>query len=410
MIDLVGWIMIGFCIAWGTQAVLSVIAQRKLAQRAAKPQTDRFSDYRPPAALIVPFKGVEPALEGNLKGLLTQQYPDYRVLMVVEDEADPAYPLLQEAIKQHPGCKAEVVISGESGPTEGQKIHNQLTALRQLLKEDAGEEVWVFADSDAVPGPEWLGELIGPLGQERTAVTTGFRWLIPEPPPGRTAAPFWAKVTSIINSSTTGLLRRDSFTHAWGGSMAMTVKTAKEGDLLGVFHGAICDDYQVTLMCRALKRRVYFVPECLVASPIDYGFKAMCNFAYRQYFLTRLHVPSLFVTIIAINALYLLGLASAISLIALGFGREHTLFAIGVMALVFITNQLRASYRRRVVHHTLGPATAEQLKPTFLLERWTTPVWLGINLLLLVRTAFGRTFNWRGIRYYMKAPQDIRRL
>jgi len=430
MNDLFGWILIGLCIAWGAQAVLAVVAQRKLAESAKSPQTERFAAYRPAAAMIVPFKGVEPALKANLQGLLTQNYPDYRVLLIVENEADPAYPVLREAIEQHPNRKADILFAGVAGTNEGQKVHNLITAVEKLKQENAGEEVWVFADSDAVPGPDWLAELVGPLCQDRTAVTTGFRWLIPqahrtdsnrtpanagpEPPggegPGIPPTSFWSKIASILNSSTTGFIRRDAFTHAWGGSMAMRVTTANEADLLSRWHGAISDDYQVTRMCRDLDRRVYFVPECLVPSPVDYDLKGLCNFAYRQYVITRIHAPKVFLAALFINALYFLGLAAAGTVLVRHQSQDHINFAIGTFILVFLANQLRATYRHLAVKRTLGQNAFTQLKPTFTLERWTTPLWLGINLLLLLRATLGKTISWRNIRYRINAPQNIQRL
>jgi ceramide glucosyltransferase len=410
MSDPLGWILLILCSGWGAQSVLAVIAQRKLAQRAALPQTERYDFYRPPAVLIVPFKGVEPALKQTLHGLFTQDYPDYRLLLIVENENDDAYPVLREAIEQHPNRKAEVLFAGVANDNEGQKVHNLIAAIEKLQRDNAGEAVWVFADSDAVPGPNWMGELVGPLAQDRTAVTTGFRWLIPEPKPGQKETPFWAKIASILNSSTTGFIRRERYTHAWGGSMAMRVSTAQEGGLLSLWRGAISDDYQVTRMCKNLGRRVHFVPECLVASPVDYDFKGLCNFAYRQYVITRIHAPAVFAAALFVNAYYFIGLAAAIAVLIRHEDRNHTLFALGVFALVFIMNQVRAGLRRRVVRLTLGPDAVKQLKTTFTLERWTTPLWLGTNLLLLLRASIGRTIAWRNIRYRIDGPQRIRKL
>lgn len=410
MNDPLGWILLTLCTAWGAQSVLAVLAQRKLAERAKRPQTERYDFYRPAAVLIVPFKGIEPALRGNLQGLFTQDYPDYRLLLIVEDASDPAYPLLREAIEQHPERKAEVLFAGVASENEGQKVHNLIAAVEKLQRDNAGEVIWVFADSDAVPGPAWMGELVGPLAQDRTAVTTGFRWLIPEPKPGQNHTPFWAKIASILNSSTTGFIRRERYTHAWGGSMAMRVSTAREGDLLGHWRGAISDDYQVTRMCKSLGRRVHFVPECLVASPVDYDFKGLCNFAFRQYVITRIHAPAVFAAALFINAFYFVGLAAAVTTLIVQPSRDHVNFAIGTFILVFIMNQVRASYRRRVVQLTLGPDAVEQLKPTFTLERWATPLWLGANLLLLLRASIGKTITWRNIRYRIDGPQQIRRL
>ncbi len=410
MNDFVGWTLIGLCIAWGAQAVLAMVAQRKLAKQAKNPQTERFAAYRPTAALIVPFKGVEPALQGNLQSLFTQDYPDYRVMLVVEDESDTAYPLLVDAMAQHPGRQADIVFAGVAGPNEGQKVHNLLAALEKLKQDDAGEEVWVFADSDAVPGANWMSELVGPLLQDRTAVTTGFRWLIPQAAEGADAPSFASKIASILNSSTTGMIRNESFTHAWGGSMAMRVSTAVEADLVGRWRGAISDDYQVTRMCRELGRRVYFVPECLVASPVDYDFSGLRDFAYRQYVITRIHAPFVFLAALFINSLYFLGIASALTLLIQASTRHHVHFAIGVFVLVFVANQVRAGFRRSVVRAALGEEVANQLQATLILDRWATPVWLGINWVLLVRAIFGRTIWWRDIRYRMNGPQDIERL
>ncbi len=410
MHDPIAWILLTLSTAWAVQALLAVIAQHKLAHRAARPQTQRYAGYRPPAVVIVPFKGVEPALRENLRGLFTQDYPDYRLMLIVESEDDPACPFLREAIEDHPNRQAELLVAGPADPDEGQKIHNLLAAVRKLKQDDAGETVWVFADSDAVPGPHWLGELVGPLAQERTAVTTGFRWLVPESRDGTSPPPFWARIASIINSSATGFIRREQYTHAWGGSMAMRVTTAEQSDLIGRWQGAISDDYQVTRMARDLERRVYFVPECLVASPVDYNLKELLNFAFRQYLITRVYAPGVYYGALLIHALYFAGLASTIALLFRSEPEFARAYAVGVLIWVFIANQVRATLRHRVVRLTLGPDVVRKLKPTFTLERWTTPLWLGINLLLLASALFGRTITWRGIRYRLDGPQSIRRL
>ncbi len=410
MNELVGWILLGLTVAWAVQAAYAAVAQFKLVDTVTHSQSKRYSGYRPKAALIVPFKGVEPALRSNLHGLFTQDYPDYHLLLIVEDEQDEAYPLLLEAIAEHPQRRATIITAGAAGPNEGQKVHNLIAAVEHLQQAQLGEEAWVFADSDAVPGPAWLGELVGPLCQDRTAVTTGFRWLVPVSKPGQTEVNFAAKIASILNSSTAALIRRERYTHAWGGSMAMRAATAQQADLIGHWRGAISDDYQVTRMARELGKRIYFVPECLVASPVDYDMSGLLDFAYRQYLITRIHAPLVFILAVLINALYFAGMTSAAVLLIAPNNAHERYIAIGAFLLVFTSNQVRATLRQKAVRVTLGPQVVKQLNPTFKLERWTTPLWLGINLLLLLRAAFGRTITWRSIRYRIKGPQNIQRL
>ncbi len=42
-----------------------------------------------------------------------------------------------------------------------------------------------------------------------------------------------------------------------------------------------------------------------------------------------------------------------------------------------------------------------------LLDRWATPLWMGLHWLFIVRSAFGRVMVWRGIRYRVDAPQRV---
>ncbi len=112
----------------------------------------------------------------------------------------------------------------------------------------------------------------------------------------------------------------------------------------------------------------------------------------------------------AINSLYFLGLTSAIALLFIHRSALQWQVAAAAFITVFLANQIRASYRKRVVLRTLGKETHDKLKPTFTLERWATPIWFGINLLLLLRASFGTIITWRNIRYRINAPQDIQRL
>jgi hypothetical protein len=52
----------------------------------------------PLAAVILPLRGADPSLIPSLRGLLRQRYPTYSVHIVVDDEADPAWSIVQTAL------------------------------------------------------------------------------------------------------------------------------------------------------------------------------------------------------------------------------------------------------------------------------------------------------------------------
>ena len=410
MLDIILLILV---VAWGAQTVTSAIGVGKFRRLFRKKGREAAREYRPRAVVIVPFKGREPGLEANIASLLHQDYPDYRVLMVVESEADPACAVIDAAIAQRGDERAERIVAGRAPANVGQKVHNQLTALAHVKAAELGEQVWVFADSDAVPGPDWLGKLVGPLVQQhKTAVTTGYRWLVPEAglAPVRQMC---SSLASVMNASAACMLGHDWLNQAWGGSMALRRDTADVGRLEQHLQGAITDDYVVTRLAKRLGKRVYFVPRCLVASPVDLGPGELVNFAHRQYLITRVYAPGIFAGALALHALYVAGLIAAWTLVVRGWVLADAglaLLGTAALATVLVANQVRASLRGRVVREAFDDATAARLRPALWLDRWASWLWMSAHLLLILRAAVGRTMRWRGVRYRVYGPQHVERL
>lgn len=398
-------------IGWGTQAVLAALLVRKFLRRRILTGSPRvFDPYRPRAFVIVPFKGADDDLPAAIASLMTQEHENaYRLICVVESEADPAYPILQRELTRHGGDVADIVIAGQAPPDRGQKVHNLLAAIDHVEPLSRDEDAWVFADSDAVPGRHWLGKMVGPLVRQETGVATGYRWLIPAEGAG-----IWSDLASIINSSVASFLGRENMNHAWGGSMAMRVATARQGELRKWLQGAVSDDYQVTRMCRSLGLQIRFVPECLVASPVEMTFPQLLNFAHRQHLITRIHAPWLYVGGIAVTGYYTLSFLIAWAMFGHWLYHDPAggewLWPLAAMAVVFGANLARSHYRRQIVRSAFGVRTLRQMRRTLRIDRYLTALWMAAHLLLLLRAAVGRTISWRGIRYRIDAPQKVQRL
>ena len=409
----------GVWVAWGVQAWVCVLLNGKLLRRVRRPVREKFERFTPRAVVIVPFKGLEPGLAEHVRAMLNQDYPAYEVLLVVESREDAAYEVLTreaEAVGGMEGWKgvergvrARVMVAGLAGPNEGQKVHNQLAALgvaMSRVQEGDVPKALVFADSDAAAGPDWLAHLVGPLVEsQRTAVTSGYRWLIP------TDDALPSRLASVLNSSVAAFAGRDRLMLAWGGSMAMLTTTAAEGDLIGHLRGSLSDDYQVTRMARALGRRVYFVPQCLVTSPASFTWTSLVEFARRQHLITRLHMPAMYWAGLAMLTLYIAGLASAwgILLASLLWEPPRPLLprSIATLLTVAAANLIRSSLRRRIIRARFGEATLARLTPTLRLDRWATSFWITLHWLLMLRAMVGRTITWRGVRYRIDGPQRI---
>jgi hypothetical protein len=149
-------------------------------------------------------------------------------------------------------------------------------------------------------------------------------------------------------------------------------------------------------------------------TPVDFTFGSLVNFAQRQYLLTRVYAPRLFWVGLGMTSLYVAGLAGV------WWGLVRGLFEgvssrgwwgpAAVMVAVFVVNQWRANERRSVIGRAFGGGAVEGLRVTLRWDRWGTPVWMTLHWLLMLRSAFGRTMRWRGIRYRLHGPQWVERL
>lgn len=393
--------------AWVVQAMVSILAVRKMSRRGDESGRSTYLKRYPLATVIVPFKGADPSLPKTIRALLAQDYPDHRLLLVVDSTNDPAYPVLVQATQACESSRVEVLVAGLTGPHEGQKVHNQLHAIDHLESGASEDDVWVFADSDAVPEPHWLGELIGPLHKKGTGLSTGYRWLVPA---DGLRASIWCHLASVMNSSVACLFGRDAFNHAWGGSMALRVETARRGELRRRLVGALCDDYQFTRMVSDLNLRISFVPLCLVVTPVEFNLAGLINFAHRQYLLTRVYAPKLFLTALGLTGLYVAGFLSAwVSLIMALYSNSGLVWTRPAVAilLVALANQFRASVRRRAIRAVFGDTMLERLKVTLRYDRWATALWMTLHFLLVLRSAIGRRMRWRGMDYRLLGPQRV---
>ncbi|MEM7626045.1 MAG: glycosyltransferase family 2 protein [Planctomycetota bacterium] len=409
------WIpLLVVCTGWSAQAIAVAMQARKFSRRVARPPHEGFDAYQPPATVIVPFKGHDDDLPRHLRALVTQDYAEYRLILVFEDQEDPARRAIELELEQNKiKPPVDIVIAGLAPDDTGQKVHNQLAALAHLEAVGDTSEVWAFADSDAVPGSGWLRKLVAPLADPtRIGVTTGYRWLMPELRAQRPTTP--SMFASVINSSVATLIGHGTLAQAWGGSMAVRADFAREHGLTDNYlRGSLSDDYQMTRMCRDASKRLYFVTHCLVPSPVRFTWREFFEFGRRQYLITRAHDQALYKKAVAAIGFYLLANVSCVVGLIAALPSEEwgvAIYAGATLLTVGVANQFRAFYRRRAIAAAFGRDQLRYLRHTVRLDRFGTFVVMAVNLTLLLSAARGKRLTWRGNTYELNGPQSIRRL
>jgi len=202
--------------------------------------------YTPSAAVVIPCKGMDAGFEANLERFLSQDYPDYRVTFAVAAVDDEAYRYLHERLEKQAASGAtlnpqtSLVVAGLS-EERGEKVNNLIHAVGTIPE---AAQVYVFADIDASPSPDWLRSLVLPLANPDVTVSTGFRWYLP-------GKGFASRLRAAWDTSIATMLGEHDRNFAWGGSMALRAADFRR---LGIaekyWQNTVSDDYAVTRAVR----------------------------------------------------------------------------------------------------------------------------------------------------------------
>lgn len=113
--------------------------------------------FTPAVTLLKPVRGLEKNLKSNLRTVCQQNYPNYQVVYSVQDEADPAFPILQELQQEFGSQRVTVVVSKAEIGANG-KVNNLLGAIQK-----AQHEIIIISDSDTHLRPDYIANIVAPL-------------------------------------------------------------------------------------------------------------------------------------------------------------------------------------------------------------------------------------------------------
>jgi cellulose synthase/poly-beta-1,6-N-acetylglucosamine synthase-like glycosyltransferase len=360
----------------------------------AKPE----SEFTPFVSVIVPCRGLDEDLEKNLSALFEQDFPAYEVIFVTDFETDEAVKIIEKVSRQGDrSAQSKLVFAGKAAG-ESQKVHN---LRRAVLEVSAESEVFVFVDSDARPGRDWLRNLIAPLADESNGAATGYRWFVSK------KINLASELRSVWNASIASALGANPKSNfCWGGSTAIRRKTFETLEMREKWRGVLSDDFAVT---RALKKAglsIHFVPQALVASVESCSLKELLEFTTRQMKITRVYAPHLWKASFTGAFLFNLVFVWGILIIALkpvnsfAFG-----FAAASLILISAFSTGKAWLRLNAVKLVLKDYEKELNR-----QFWTqNTLWIFSPALFLYNSLgalFSRKILWRGIVYELKSPEE----
>ena len=351
-------------------------------------------------AVIAPCKGIDVNFRNNLARVLEQDQPNYEVVFVVDSVDDPAYPVLESLIAEHPHTLARIVVSGPAKLCS-QKIHNLRYAIKQL---DESVQFFAFVDSDALPRHDWLRRLVRRLGRNGASASTSYRWFVPQ----RNTFP--NLLLASLDHSLAPLVGPRMHHLVWGGSWAIRRDVYESIGLDDAWSAALSDDLVASRMLASVRAWVQFEPLAMAASPLDVTWGEMFEFVRRQFAVVRWHEPRWWMTGLLLSvmnqAFFWASAVGGLILLACGLPLAQPLLA--VSALIYVTHVYRALLRQSAAK-IFVPDHAERLAAARRFDLALHPLASILNVAGLLGSAWGRDIRWRGVQYTQRRDGAVAR-
>ncbi len=244
----------------------------------------------------MPVEGAEDGLRENLRVLASLDYPNYELIVAARTATDIPPGVLPRRVI--------VVLVGAQQKKANDRATNILAGVHAARKRS---EILAFADPGGRVSSGWLRALTAPLAEVNVAVSTGYRWFLPEPPD------FASLLRSVWNAPTAGLLGPGDNPFAWAGSMAMQKELFFELRIPEAWQNSPSDSGSLTRAVRQAGLRIAFAPGAMAAYGGRINMRAFLASARREMSFARRDVPRLWWAALISHVFYCGGMAAAIA-------------------------------------------------------------------------------------------------
>lgn len=376
---LVTWIGLVACLhLWLSNRLIAAFRNRK--------ESEISEQLWPSVLAVMALRGGDEGLLQALKQLMTLDYPDYRLRLVLDSLQDPACEIVRQALLETGFTEIEMDHLVERRKTCSGKISGILQGTRQL---PAGCTVVAIFDGDAVLHPGCLKELVAPLTRD-AVFTTGNRWYVPPPTLGAMTRGLW-NALAVPMMNVMGI--------PWGGCMAMHADVIQHPELRRRLEIAFGEDSTIATFLLEQKQSIKFVPAATIINQESCTLQNFYNFLLRQYLTVRINNPRWKLLVFSNLALGVSVIGTSLLLcFSLSLWREVAVAFLALMGAVSVELWSGEYLVRR-----------EKSKKNVSVPAWSWKHWVilptalvvlnYINLIATIHSMLVQTHIWRGITY-----------
>jgi len=382
--------LVGLCqLLWGW----------RFARQYAKARSAPAQGAWPRVAVLLPVRGADPSLADCLRGLIAQNYPDYRVFVILDSREDPAWNLVTSIAESSGTGLVQVRILETRRATCSLK----LSALLQMVEElDDSYGVAALIDADVIPHRDWLRDLVAPLRDPEIGAASGIRWFSPLP-----SGSWGTLVRYLWNVAASAYMV--ALRIPWGGSLAFRLDALKRSELLGQWSRSLFEDTAVYRAMRKIGLRVAFVPAATMVNRESIDLRSCWHFMRRQMLDVHLYHPAgMWILALSTFSACSMALVPVFLVVALVQGLwSEAAWLGGGLALYAMEMVLLVTWiGGRVQRFTLPPG--DRVPSLSLQMLLALPLTQVIYLLCHLSACYLRKIEWRGVAYEFRGPLEVR--
>jgi cellulose synthase/poly-beta-1,6-N-acetylglucosamine synthase-like glycosyltransferase len=398
------WLTIGVAAGLVILLLTQVPTVASFLWRLSKPISPVSDVHLPKAAVILSLRGTDETLERCLKALMSQNYPHYQVVIIVDHADDPVWPTAQRLANQYGKSKVRVELLAQRLETCSLKCSSSLQAMSSL---DDSVGVVALVDADMVPHVNWLRELAAPLAEPTVGAAGGIRWYMP-------SQPAWGSIVRYV-WNVAAILFMYAFRIPWSGTLAFRRDAFHKAGLLEKWSKAYCEDTMTYGALKPAGMHLEFVAPGLAVNREACSLGGFFEWCVRQMLPSRLYHPAWWVIVahgLISTLAWLIPILLAIWAALVGrwdiFGWMATAISaywiVQWLALLLLEKCVqRVVGRRGEWTAWLSPAALGKL---FVGIPLTQFLYCGV----VIATMRLRWVRWRGIRYDFSGRWDMRRV